>query len=188
MNDLTERPPEDPLASGPDLGPYMLLVDGSLKIFAVFDDLVYDRSDADILSPAMRRHAITTLQKLGFKQTSGSILHHAAADICCHIPKPQVLGASPFHVTRYSPKRPQDYYILTPTQAACQLIDAYDCERALAAIVDLVQQHPINLYRLLDFLERTSQHEAFRPALAYIKSVQQKAVASEPLRRKRALR
>ncbi|MEM7461680.1 MAG: hypothetical protein AAF362_03270 [Pseudomonadota bacterium] len=184
---MTTQLTEDPFSSRPDLGPYMLLADDRLKIFAVFDDLTYDRADADILSPAMRRHAVTKLNRFGFKQTSGTVLRHAVADICCHIPKAQVLGASPFDIIRYARKRRQDYYILTPTQAACQLIDNYDFENALKKIVELVQQQPINLYRLSDYMESKQHHQDFRPALAQIKSAQHSAVTSEPLRRRRAL-
>lgn len=171
-----------------DLGPYMLLADAELNIFSIFDDLKYDRSDADMMSPPMRRHAVQTLDRLGFRQTSGSVMHHKPRDLFCYIPKPQVLGASPFDVTRYTPKRDQDYYVLTPTQTACRLIDTYPCELAVEKIVSLIWKQPINLYRLLDYLEKKPAHEAIRPALGFFKSEQRKAVQSEPLCLRRALR
>lgn len=170
-----------------DLGPYMLLADDRLNIFAVFDDLKFDRSDADMLSPAMRRHAILKLKPLGFRQTSGSVLHNRERDVFCYIPKPQVLGASPFDITRYTPKREQDFYVLTPTQTACQIIDGYAYDEAVAKITALVQKQPINLFRLMDYLERKPAHDAIRAALGHFKLVQREAVASEPLRRRRAL-
>lgn len=170
-----------------DLGHYMMLADDRLNLFSVFDDLKYDRADADILSPGMRNHAIGRLKQLGFSQKTGSILHNKAEDVFCYIPKPQVLGASPFDVTRYTPKRQQDCYILTPTQTACQFIDNYPYDIALEKTVALVRKQPINLYRLMDYLERKPEHEAFRAALGQIKSVQREAVASEPLCRRRAL-
>ncbi|MEM1050111.1 MAG: hypothetical protein AAGL24_28405 [Pseudomonadota bacterium] len=170
-----------------ELGHYMMLADTRLNVFSVFDDLKYDRADADILSPGMRNHAIERLKHLGFKQKTGSVLHNKAEDVFCYIPKPQVLGASPFDVTRYTPKRQQDFYILTPTQTACQFIDTYPYEIALEKTVALVQKQPINLYRLLDYLEKKPKHKAFREALGQVKSVQREAVASEPLCRRRAL-
>ncbi|MEM8872401.1 MAG: hypothetical protein AAGB10_08805 [Pseudomonadota bacterium] len=170
-----------------DFGPYMMLADAALNIFAVFDDLKYDRADADMLSPAMRNHAIAKLKRLGFRQTSGSVLKNTTQDIHCYIPKPQVLGASPFDITRYTPKRTRDYYILTPTQTACQFIDRYVLDHAVEKIAALVRKQPINLYRLMDYLERKPTHREFMPALGHIKAVQREAVASEPLCRRRAL-
>jgi len=170
-----------------ELGPYMLLADAELNIFSIFDDLRYDRSDADMMSPPMRRHTVEKLGKLGFRQTSGSVLHNRPRDIFCYIPKPQVLGASPFDVTRYTPKRHKDYFVLTPTQTACRLIDTYPCELAVEKVISLIWKQPINLYRLLDYLENKPAHDAIRPALGFFKSEQRKAVQSEPLRLRRAL-
>lgn len=182
-----DRTFDESAAATTDFGPYFLLADADLKIFSVFDDLKYDRSDAEIMSPAMRRHAVAKLANLGFRQTSGSVLHNKAKDVSCYIPKPQVLGASPFDVTRYTPKRDKDFYILTPTQTACQFIDTYPYDLAVEKVISLVQKQPINLYRILDYLEHKPAHEAIRPALGYFKSVQRKAVQSEPLCRRRAL-
>lgn len=170
-----------------NLGHYMMLADDQLNIFSVFDDLKYDRSDADMMSPGMRKHAVEKLKPFGFRQTSGSVLRDKARDVFCYIPKPQVLGASPFDVARYTPKREQDFYVLTPTQTACQYIDAYSFEDALEKTLALVQLQPINLYRLMDYLEPKPKHEAFRAGLSEIKAVQTVAVKSEPLRRRRAL-
>lgn len=175
------------LSAAGDLSIYMLLADSRLNIFSVFDDLKYDRSDADIMSPGMRTHAVQHLKPLGFRQTAGSVLHNREEDLFCFIPKPQVLGASPFDVTRYTPKRNRDYYILTPTQTACQIIDSYPLDEAVGKITALVQKQPINLYRLLDYLEKKPAHDAIREVLGHFKAVQRKAVQSEPLKRRKAL-
>ena len=45
------------------------------RILSVFDDLNYDRSDYDGLSPGMRGYATKELGKLGFNQKSGRCLH-----------------------------------------------------------------------------------------------------------------
>ncbi len=170
-----------------DLGPYFCLADTRLKVFSVFDDLRFDRSDADILSSAMRRHAIGRLLKLGFRQTSGTVLVNDSASCRCLIPKPQILGASPFDITRHTPRHEQDYYLLTPTQTATQLIDGYELDEAVERIRVLVERQPINLYRIVDHLERTPVHTAFRQAIPYLDEIQKIAVASEPLRNRRAL-
>ncbi|GAA0778415.1 hypothetical protein [Roseibium denhamense] len=170
-----------------DLSVYMTLADADQNIFSVFDDLKYDRSDADIMSPGMRTHAAAQLKPFGFNQVSGSVLQNKDEDIVCYIPKPQVLGASPFDITRYTPKRPQDYYVLTPTQTACRFIDTYAFEEAVERITALVQKQPINLLRLMDYLEDKPAHINIRKALGHFQAVQKLAVASEPLRRRRAL-
>lgn len=173
--------------SAVEFGPYLMLADTELRIFSVFDDLKYDRSDADMLSPPMRRHAIDKLGGLGFRQKTGSVLFNREKDAFCYIPKPQVLGASPFDVTRYTPKREVDYYLLTPTQTACRIIDAYPAETAIEKVVALIWKQPINLYRLFDYLEKKPAHQAILPGLGYVKSEQRKAIQSEPLCRRRAL-
>ncbi|MEM8812020.1 MAG: hypothetical protein AAGF59_05325 [Pseudomonadota bacterium] len=164
-----------------------MLADDRLNLISVFDDLKYDRADADMMSPPMRRHAIAKLKPFGFRQVSGSVLYEKAGDCFCYLPKTQVLGASPFDITRYTPKRDEDYYILTPTQTACQIIDNYPSDVAVEKLVALVQKQPINLYRLVDYLERKPSHKDIREELWKVKAVQSEAVASEPLRRRRAL-
>lgn len=190
MDSVANGPASSAAADAPaavDFGPYMMLADDRLNIYSVFDDLKYDRADADLMSPAMRAHALSKLKPLGFRQVSGGVLKDKARDIICYIPKPQVLGASPFDITRYTPKREQDYYLLTPTQTACRFIDTYPFEVAFEKISALVTQQPINLLRLMDFLERKPAHDAIREALGHFKWVQDEAVSSEPLRRRRAL-
>ncbi|MEO1316229.1 MAG: hypothetical protein AAFW01_06505, partial [Pseudomonadota bacterium] len=55
---------------------YLHLVTTDLRILSVFDDTTYDRADADMLSPAMRQHAIAKLRRLGFRQKTGTLLVH----------------------------------------------------------------------------------------------------------------
>ena len=88
-----------PLSDNPEalnLGPYMCVADANLRVISIFDDLKYDRADVDMMSPAMRNHAIARLDPLGFKQVSGTVLKHHASGVCCFIPKVYALGASPF--------------------------------------------------------------------------------------------
>ncbi|MEO0371926.1 MAG: hypothetical protein AAF231_10750 [Pseudomonadota bacterium] len=178
-------PSVDP--AGVNFGHYMTLADERLRLFSVFDDLYYDRADADMLSPAMRNHAIERLGKIGFRQISGNVLEDKAADRRCLLPKSHALGASPFDITRYTPRRDQDFYLLTPTQTACQFIDHYDHEDAVERIVDLIRVQPINLFRLMDYLEHTESHREFLKAIKFLQKTQKEAVKSEPLKRRRAL-
>ncbi|MEO1343019.1 MAG: hypothetical protein AAFV74_02550 [Pseudomonadota bacterium] len=170
-----------------NFGHYMTLADERLQLFSIFDDLYYDRADADMLSPAMRKHAIEKLKRIGFRQTSGNVLEDKEGDRRCLMPKSHALGASPFDITRYTPRREQDYYILTPTQTACQYIDHYPHEEAVQRIVHLMRVQPINLIRLMDYLEHTPIHREFLKAVKFLKKTQQEAVKSEPLKRRRAL-
>ena len=170
-----------------NFGHYMTLADERLQLFSIFDDLYYDRADADMLSPAMRKHAIEKLKRIGIRQTSGNVLEDKVGDRRCLMPKSHALGASPFDITRYTPRRVQDYYILTPTQTACQYIDHYPHEEAVERIVHLMRIQPINLIRLMDYLEHTPTHREFLKAVKFLKKTQQEAVKSEPLKRRRAL-
>lgn len=170
-----------------DRDPYLHIADRSLKLLSVFDDLKYDRADGDWMSPAMRKHAIQKLAPLGFRQISGTVLENKDANVRFLIPKFHAQGASPFDITRYTAKRAQDFYLLTPTQTACQFIDNYSKDEAVARIKDMIVKHPINLYRLMDYLEKKPAHEAFADAIGHLKYVQREAVESEPLCRRRSL-
>ncbi|WP_170467572.1 hypothetical protein [Ruegeria arenilitoris] len=167
--------------------PYFQIADEKLGMLSVFDDLKYDRADVDMVSPAMRKHVVGKLGPLGFRQTSGTVLEHAEADMRVHIPKFHALGASPFDIARYTEKRPQDYCLLTPTQVACQYVDHYELDDAVQRIEALIAKHPINLLKLADYLEGKPKHRAFREVLGHIKLKQRIAVESEPLCRRRSL-
>ncbi len=165
-----------------------LFVDQKLNLISVFDDLKYDRSDLDTLSAPMRRRVVARLDPLGFRQMSGGLIENPKANIRVLLPKFRALGASPFDVVRDTPRRAQDFYVLTPTQTACQWIDAFSTDDAVEAIKTLVVKHPVNLLRIVDFLERTERHQAFLRAVGHLKYVQRLAVSEEPLRSRRALR
>ncbi|WP_419740922.1 hypothetical protein [Ruegeria sp.] len=167
--------------------PYFQIADEKLGLLSVFDDLKYDRADVDMISPAMRRHVVGKLGPLGFRQTSGTVLEHAEADMRVHIPKFHALGASPFDIARYTEKRPQDFCLLTPTQVACQYVDHYALDDAVQRIEALIAKHPINLLKLADYLEGKPKHRAFREVLGHIKLKQRIAVEAEPLCRRRSL-
>ena len=171
-----------------DKDPYLAIADGDLRLISVFDDLKYDRSDADMLSGPMRKRIVAALQPLGFVQRTGSMIENRATGVRMHLPKAHPLGASPFDVTRYTARGPQDYFVLTPTQAAARIIDHYDVDTAVERIKALIVRQPINLMRLVDHLERKESHIAFERAVGHLKYVQREAVESDPLRTRRALR
>lgn len=184
-----------PEASAPGAGlatldkdPYLSVADPDLRLISVFDDLRYDRSDLDMLTGPMRRHAVAKLAPLGFRHVSGTVIENRTDDIRVVIPKIHSLGASPFDAARYLERRPQDYILLTPTQAACQMIDTYPCEEAVDRIKALIVEQPINLFKILDHLERKEPHQVFRRAIGHLRFVQRTAIEAEPLRRRRPLR
>lgn len=170
-----------------DLGPYLLVADRRLRLLSVFDDLTYDRADADMVSPGMRLYLARALKPLGFKQMSGNIFAEPVSGVRCLLPKSHALGASPFDILRYAERKPIDYFVLTPTQVACQLIESYDHGEAVERTKDLIRQHPINILRLMDFLEAKPAHEAFQKAIGHLLFVQREAVESASLRRLRPL-
>ena len=177
------------ILKGPDFGPYMFLADEKLRLISIFDDLFYDRSDLDILSPAMRNHAVSKLISLGFKQISGTVLAHNISNERCLMPKFHALGSSPFDITLYTPRNDQDFYILTPTQTACQIIDNYSYQLAVEKIEALIKRQPINIHKIFDYLEqkKNTTHKVFASAMSDLLDVQRKAVKSDPLKGRRAL-
>ncbi|MEM9050380.1 MAG: hypothetical protein AAGC92_16915 [Pseudomonadota bacterium] len=168
--------------------PYLMVADPQLRLISVFDDLRYDRADLDLMSGPMRRRAVAKLQPLGFVQRSGSVLENRAEDICVLLPKFKALGASPFDATRDIARRAQDYFLLTPTQAACQILDAHRLAQAMDRLERLVVRHPVNLLRIFDFLESRDARDRVRGAIGHLAALQREAVSREPLKRRRALR
>lgn len=168
--------------------PYLMIADGPLRIISIFDDLKYDRADMDMISGPMRTRLLGKLEPLGFKQVSGLVIESAEEDVRVHFPKFRALGASPFDAMRDMLRPPQDYAALTPTQAACQMVDHYPVQDAVPRIKTLIQRQPINLLRLMDFLEHTDRQHPFLQAIGHLKYIQRQAVESEPLRSRRALR
>ncbi|MEM9358816.1 MAG: hypothetical protein AAGB04_21755 [Pseudomonadota bacterium] len=168
--------------------PYLCVADETLRLISVFDDLKYDRSDLDIVSGPMRLRALDKLKPLGFVQVSGSVFENKTDDIRCILPKFRALGASPFDVTRNVKRRTQDYFVLTPTQAACQIINYYPLDKAVALLETLVVKHPVNLLRVFDFLEANPAHQSFGKCIGHLIRLQRDAVATEPLKTRRALR
>ncbi|MEM9839677.1 MAG: hypothetical protein AAF830_11060 [Pseudomonadota bacterium] len=169
------------------LSPYLWVADQSLRIVSVFDDLKYDRADADMLSPAMRQHLVQQLKPHGFRQKSGTVLEHRQSGVRCIMPKFHALGASPFDITRFAERKDGDYFVLTPTQVACQFVDNYDLEDAVERIRTLINRHPINLFKLVDYLEDKPAHKDFLAAIGHLKYVQREAIEGPNLRRLRAL-
>lgn len=168
--------------------PYVCIADEALRLVSIFDDLKYDRADLDMVSGPMRRKILSKLQPLGFKQVSGSVIENTVEDIKFILPKFRALGASPFDATRDTNRREQDYFILTPTQAGCEIINAYPIGTAVERLEVLVVKHPVNLLRIFDYLEGNSVHQAFKEAIGHLTLIQRKAIAEEPLKTRRALR
>ena len=166
---------------------YLYTLEQPDNIISIFDDLRYDRSDVDIISPGMRLHLLESLRPFGFKQSSGNVISHTDLDIQCIIPKFHALGSSPFDITRYCQKRSQDFYVLTPTQTACQLVDSNDLDEAVSKILQMMKQQPINVYKLLDYLEHTETHQNFYKAVAYLRDQQKSLIQKEPLCFRRSL-
>ena len=167
--------------------PYLSVVDSGLRVLSVFDDLKYDRSDLDMLSAGMRARAMDALKRLGCEQHSGKVMVHRAADVRFIFSGFHALGASPFDIARYTRRRAQDYLVLTPTQSACQIIDHHPFDEALEHVKALIVKQPINVYRLLDYLEHKPAHLAFKETIGYLVRVQGDAIVAAPLSQRRPL-
>ncbi len=159
-----------------------------INMISVFDDTRFDRSDIDNLSPGMYRHTGKFLKNLGFEQDSGRIFRHSKFDMRCEIPKSRVQGSSPFHVLDYTTKREQDFYILTPTQIAGVIISKLPHADAVPLLIDLVEHHPINLFKLKDHTDNSKNHQDFLDVIAHLKYKQREATSKPPLRQLKTLK
>ena len=65
-------------------------------------------------------------------------------------PKNGILGASPFDATKFVKRGEEDYFVLTPTQAAALLIQWKLKTDLLENLKRLISYHPINLDKLKD--------------------------------------
>lgn len=161
--------------------PYLYVLPPPIPAISIFDDLRFDRSDIDNLSPGMYRYVNDTLCSVGFKRMSGRCFGHETYAIKCIIPQARVQGASPFHATHYLKKSESDFYILTPTQCAALIIEEYKLEQAVTHLVELIHHHPINLFKIKDHLESKDRHQQFLQAIPHLKYTQRIAVSSPPL-------
>ncbi|MEM9734291.1 MAG: hypothetical protein AAF903_12525 [Pseudomonadota bacterium] len=167
--------------------PYIKLADGDLRFISVFDDLHYDRADMDLLSEPMRRHAINKLLPFGYFQSSGSVIEHRKSGARIHMPKFRVLGCSSFDTLRETKMGQQDYALLTPTQAAAQIITRYPVQAAKERVAALIVHHPANLLRLFDSVEPGPNQSAIRSMLGELVHLQKKSIAQTSLGSRRAL-
>ncbi len=158
-----------------------------LNVLSVFDDIKYDRSDIDILSPAMRHYAAKFLKNQGFRQKSGQCFISRDCEEKLWMPKPSVLGASPFDITRYIKRDVSDAIILTPTQTAAFLFDRLELKDAVSEIAVLIEQQPINLLKLRDHIPRYGDRERYTQAFPYLRFCQRKAIERPHMRFKRSL-
>lgn len=165
---------------------YLFWVD-SIHVLSVFDDIKYDRSDIDILSPAMRRYTAKFLKNQGYHQKSGQCFASKNGPHKLWMPKPSVLGASPFDITRYISREENDAYILTPTQTAAYLLDTLTLDTAVKEIALLIEQQPINLLKLRDHIPKYSDRNRYAEAFPYLRYCQRQVIENPRMRFKRSL-
>jgi hypothetical protein len=168
-------------------GDEYLLWRDSIRVLSVFDDVRYDRSDIDLLGPGMRRYVSQVLTGLECKAKSGKCIEHSDADIKCWLPKPSVLAASPFDITRYQPREANDIYILTPTQTAAYFFQQLDFDLAIMAIGDMIESQPVNILKLLDTLNSRRERSYYAPVLRYLLDCQKQVVSQPGFKFKRTL-
>ena len=154
------------------------------RILSVFDDSRFDRSDIDILSPAMRQHVIASLKTLDCQLVRGNQLI-APHGISLWMPKPSVLASSPFDATRYQRRASDDIYILTPTQAAAYQLEHCQLDIAVKAIADMMPEQPCNLRKLEDFITQDSARQRYLAAMPYLRNCLREAQEQPHMRFKR---
>jgi hypothetical protein len=159
-----------------------------IGVISVYDDSLYDRSDLDILSPGMRRHAVNLITQHGCRQKRGACI--AAPGSIGHfwLSKPSVLlASSPYDATCYLPREQGDIYILTPTQTSAYLLDNLPLQTAVAAIEALGKQQPMNIGKLEDYMPEHYDKPTYRGAFSYLRTQQKAVRANSGMRFKRSL-
>jgi len=164
-----------------------LLWHDSIRVISVFDDVKYDRSDIDLLGPGMRKHVTQFLKGLGCKAKSGKCIVHRDSEIKYWLPKPSLLAASPFDITRYQPRDANDIYVLTPTQTAAYFFQTIDFDLAILAIGDMIETQPVNILKLLDTLNSPQERTYYAPVLRYLLDCQKQIVKQPRVKFKRTL-
>ncbi len=157
-----------------------------LRIISVFDDVRYDRSDLDLLSPAMRQHIVKQLKQLGCKQARGQQLISPNGNVLW-MPKPSVLGSSTFDIGKYTKRAEHDIYILTPTQAAAYWLDNGELEPAVEAIANMIKQQPCNLRKIEDHIGSNPKRKAYIQAMPYLRKVLRESQEQPEMKFKRSL-
>lgn len=164
-----------------------LLWHESLGVISVFDDIQYDRSDIDILGPGMRRYVSQFLTTLDCKARSGRCIVHRDSGVKFWLPRPSVLAASPFDITRYQPRDAGDIYILTPTQTAAYFFQQIDFDWAIIAIGEMIKSQPVNLLKLEDTLQHQRERSYYAPVLRHLLNCQKLWVKHNKMKFKRSL-
>jgi len=167
--------------------PYLTIAHEGLRLISVFDDLRYDRADLDLLGGPMRARLLRAVAPHGYRQRSGGVIENPATGMRMVMPKFRALGASPFDAVRDTPRGPGEYYVLTPTQAACVILDSLPSEEALAALEALIAVQPVNLLRIFDYLGQGPDRPEAKRIIGHLTPMQRAAIRAEPLMRRRAL-
>lgn len=158
-----------------------------IRVISVFDDIKYDRSDIDILSPAMRKFAVNIFKEFDCQQSRGTRIDTPTKGLRIWLPKPSVLGASPFDITHHHTREKQDIYLLTPTQTAAYWFDHEPLQQAVDNIAEMVKQQPINLLKLSDMLHNKPERQDILQAFGYLRYCQRIAIEQPSMRFKRSL-
>ena len=102
------------------------------------------------MNASMRNYFKEKLRKLEYNWLSGNILASPKFSTNFIFPKNGILGASPFDATKFVKRGEEDYFVLTPTQAAALLIQWKLKTNLLENLKRLISYHPINLDKLKD--------------------------------------
>ena len=155
------------------------------NLVSIYDDRLYDRSDADFMNPSMRNYFKDRLKKLKYDWLSGNVLGSRIFSTKFIFPRNGILGASPFDITRYEKRGSEDYFVLTPTQVAGYLIQTQIGKDLIDNLKKLISKHPINLEKLRDHLSSDKKlDEKFNSFYVDLRNFQSEIIKSEELRKK----
>ena len=171
---------------------YQILEDENIMVFgrpfnliSIYDDRVYDRSDADIMNTSMRNYLKDHLSKLKYDWVSGNVLSSPLYRTNFIFPKNKILGASPFDAILFEKRDEDDFFVLTPTQVASFLIKTKSGNELLEYLEKLISKHPINLDKMKDHFNSSGIIKLnFNSLYSQLKKYQDKVIKTDKLKRK----
>lgn len=164
------------------------IVELPLNILSVFDHTNYDRSDLDLLSGPQRQYVEKKLKKFGYKFKSGRVLASQESPIVFRIPKQSIISANPFDIIRYEKRDQSDYFVLTPTQSACLMINnILNKDQLVTGLKDLISKQPINLKKIYDNIRFEKSKELYLSIHSELTQYQAEVIKSDALKYKQHL-
>jgi len=155
------------------------------NLISIYDDRIYDRSDADIMNTSMRNYLKDHLDYLKYDWLTGNVLSSPLYSPKFIFPKNKILGASPFDATLFEKRFEDDFFVLTPTQIASFLIKYDSGDEVFEYLEKLISKHPVNLEKMKDHFNSSGISKIkFNLLFIRLKKYQSEVIKTDKLKRK----